>query len=204
MKFLKRTTVNRMLMAFALAEVRSEKSALGVAIRKAPPDHALAQKVRANADLGPADWDVLVRAILQTRAPLLESLVASPAVEWWEAETTVDELLGMRFIAVSEWLAKWPSQRLADLCGLRHVPGNAPEFQGWPDLITQPIAVGRDNDYCLVEGYTRCCTLIRDTRAGLCLPTPVRIIVGLWEHVDQWVSPMGTRWYGLDERQGSR
>ena len=55
---------------------------------------------------------------------------------------------------------------------------------------------GWDDDFCLVEGYTRCCTLIRDTLAGLWIPTPIPILVGLWKDVTTWTSPKGTRWYG--------
>jgi hypothetical protein len=197
-----------MLKSWALAEATSQKGALGQAVRDLDPTHPLRRKVlRGEVTLLDAgDWEILVNAIQQTRQPLLAGLIGAP-IEWYEAEADAQDMSAMSFIAVKEWAEKWPSMRLVDLCGTRHKQGPEPEFQGWRTSIARPIALGqtKDGPFCLIEGYTRCCTWLRDERASIRPPSTVPLIVGIWPGVSRWASPTGHHWWpNIDTRQASR
>ena len=116
--------------------------------------------------------------------------------EWYEGDIPAAELADMRFFDLPDWTAKTPSRNFGDLVGMRHLPGSEPEFRGFSTRIERPIAVAAslEGPFCLVEGYTRCGSSLRDHRAGLANLDRLPIIAGITPRIAEWSDGHGHSW----------
>jgi len=72
-------------------------------------------------------------------------------------------------------------------------------FAGSETTVERPIAVGPslDGPLCLMEGYTRLASILRDHRAGICSTPEVEMFVGIAPLIEtEWTSVQGNhRWW---------
>ncbi len=194
----RRITESAVLRAWAIAETTSNKTELGKAVREGRCPAELRDKLLGARDveLTEPEWQVLERAILDSRGALLRQLV-DLRPEWYEGEVPVGSLEQLRFFNLPEWVAKAPSRNFGDLVGTRSQGGNAPEFRGFATRTERPVAVGAGLEglLCLVEGYTRCGCLLRDYRAGLSSVERLPIIVGVTPRIQEWSNGQGHLWW---------
>jgi hypothetical protein len=192
-----------MLRAWGVAELRSPKAqkALDQGLVSAQVADALRS---GNLDtLSEDGWASIEAAVLKARAPLIGNLLEL-GVEWFDGEMSVEDLQALRIIELKEWVTKYPTRMLTELCGARDPARTEPEFKGFGTEIERPVAVGVDHHgpLCLVEGYTRVCTFLRDTSAGFhgdvesVTPQPIPMILGLSPRIAEWTHPKGHRWFG--------
>ena len=190
----KRVTESSVLRAWAIAETTTEKAPLRQAVREG----RLRDKLLGGRsdDLSEPEWQALERAILQTRGPMLTGLL-SLRPDWHEGDMPVSRLADMRFFNVPAWTAKTPSRNFGDLAGRRHLPGVEPEFRGFATRTERPIAVAAslDGPFCLIEGYTRCASLLRDHRAGMASREQVPMVVGVTPRIAEWSDGRGHPWW---------
>ncbi len=185
------------LRAWAIAEATSTKNQLGQQIAVLAP--AASRKIQAREldRLTENDWQTLEQAIVKVRAFLLKTLIALEP-EWYEGNIGFEALAAMRFFDLPDWTSKTPSRIFGDFCGERHLPGREPEFRGFRTSIECPIAVAPalDGPLCLIEGYTRCATILRDHRAGLSTIQEVPIILGVTSRITTaWTNGRNHRWW---------
>lgn len=194
----RRVTEATVLRAWAVAEATSAKEPLGKAVAegRCPPEMRDKLLAGRHRELTEAEWQALVRAVLQARGPLLQGLL-DLRPEWYEGKVPIPFVEQMFFFNLPAWVAKTPSRNLGDLAGTRHQSGNEPEFRGFFTDIERPIAVGPslDGPFCLVEGYTRCGCLVRDHRAGLSILDPIPILVGISPRIAEWSNGQGHLWW---------
>jgi hypothetical protein len=192
-------TEQTVLSTWALAELRGPAGAR--AVEMGLMSAQVLDRLRTDADpsLTAAEWTQAHHAIRVKRAPLIGNLF-DLGVTWSSAVFEVDDLQGLEIIAIPEWHAKYPTQRLEELAGTRHLSGDAPEFRGFETTLESPIAVCErlDGPCCLVEGYTRVATFLRDSGAGLTTSREMRMLLGVSPRIHEWAGPRGRRWWPRD------
>lgn len=186
------------LRAWAIAEAMSQKTPLGKAVARGRYLPEMTEKLLSGRHeaLSDSEWRALERDIVETRSALLQGLNALHP-QWYEGHASAELLREIRFFNLPDWTAKTPSRRLVDLSGDRNLPGREPEFRGFSTSVERPIAVGPslDGPLCLVEGYTRCCAILRDCRAGLLQVQQVPMIIGITSRIREWTNGQGHRWW---------
>lgn len=163
---------HKVLREWAIAEATSSKEDFPKLLAQHVPQ--VLQKLRAGqrGALTEAELRDLERAIEHYRVPLLTELLRLQP-QWYEGEIPVEILADMRIFNLPDWVRWAPSRKLSNFCGERtgEAAGRA-EFKGF--TAERPVAVGPSlqGPYCLVEGYTRCCGILRDFKAGIVHTAP--------------------------------
>jgi len=142
-------------------------------------------------------WEEAIAAIRIKRELLIGNLFTL-GIEWYATAFAVEELRALEIIAVPEWLAKYPTRTMGELAGARSLEGIEPEFRGFGTALESPIAVAAtlDGPRCLLEGYTRVGTFLRDVQAGLTPDTEMRMLVGVSPRIHEWHrGPQGWAWW---------
>lgn len=187
---------DNILEAWGVAELRGPSGT--VAVERGLLSPQVLESVRADGgeSLAADGWRQVRDTILVKRGPLIGNLFTL-GIEWSLRAVTVDQLQALEIIAIPEWHAKYPTHRMDELAGARHLPGTAPEFRGFETACESPICVGAsaEGPFCLVEGYTRVGTFLRDVLAGLTSERQMRMLVGVSPRIHEWAGPTGWRWW---------
>ena len=185
------------LSAWAVAELRGPAGARAVEMGLMSAQVLDGLRADAGASFTAGDWTQAHHAIRFKRAPLIGNLF-DLGIEWASAVFDVAQLHALQIIAIPEWHTKYPSHRMDELAGTRHLPGVTPEFRGFETTLESPIAVcaSLDGTACLVEGYTRVGTFLRDVGAGL-VPdnATMPMLLGISPRIHEWAGPKGWRWW---------
>ena len=193
-------TASQMLRAWGVAELRSSRG--DQALQAGLVSVHLLSMLRAQEfdAISPDGWASVEDAIIAMRGQLVSSLLHLD-LHWYEHELDLAGVTALRFFNLPEWQAKWPSQRLVDLAGERDPGRTEPEWHGFETPIERPIAVGRTlhGPFCLVEGYTRVCTWLRDRRTGWLCEDSLPFLIGISPRIEQWAHPRGHRWWPVKE-----
>ena len=191
----RRVDFQAVLRSWAIAEATSDKEAgfSGAVRQQAPSLHA--KLLRGDA-LSESELNAIANAIKQYRAPMLAGLLPlDPA--WYEGAVSIETLSEMRIFNLPAWVARTPSRSLSEHCGAPQPRSSSePEFRGFRNPLERIIAVGvtQDEPFCLLEGYTRGCAMIRDHKAGLRVET-VPVYLGVTPRIAEWSDGRGWLWW---------
>ncbi len=177
-----------MLRNWAIAEATSAQKEMSEVVAGWPAETQRKLHAGEQDALSEDEWRMLEAAIVLTRQPLLVGLLWLQP-QWYQGEVPVEMLADMRIINFSPFVQKAPSRKLSDLAEAR--PGGATDAKSefsLDKMVGLPIAVGLslDGPFCLVEGYTRCCTILRDYKGGTFSHRQVPLIVGVSERIVEW------------------
>lgn len=189
-------TDRTVLMAWALAELRGPAGTKAVALGQLSAQVLDGLRTGREDALSEDEWTQAVVAIGCKRAPLIGNLFTLD-VAWHATVFDLPALQALEIIAIPEWHAKYPSHRMDELAGARHLPGSDPEFRGFETAGESPLAVCAtlDGPCCLVEGYTRVATFLRDVGAGCTSDRAMRMLLGVSPRIHDWAGPKGWRWW---------
>ena len=170
-----------MLRNWAVAEIDSSR--WGKYYRTCLPDAVFRKANSECPTLAEGEWTQLEAAVRQLRSPLLNDLL-SFQIRWFEGKLLTEELAEAAIINLDQFNRVAPSKRLVDIAKAGIVPGqegfDSTKMRGFPILVAQR----NEGPYCLVEGYSRCCSIL-----SLKSSNHVSVIVGVSEDVGRW------RWY---------
>ncbi len=177
-----------MLRNWALAEATSGQTEMSHVVAGWPAETQRKLQTGQHDLLSEGEWRMLEAGIVFTRQLLLVGLLWLQP-EWYRGEVPVETLADMRIINSPPFAGKAPSRKLADLAEAERGGGTASQSQFSLDkMVGLPIAVGLsfDGPVCLVEGYTRCCTILRRCKDGTFQHRRVPFIVGVSERIMEW------------------
>lgn len=191
-----RIDVSEMLRAWAVAEIRSRRGPQMVAAGALPQRLLEVCLVQEFDALSPADWEAIENVIVDSRGALLSGLLLLN-VQWYTGDLTIAEARHLRCFNLRAYLEKAPSGMLMDLAGRRYLEGVEPEFRGLETDLEMPIAVGPSlaGPFCLVEGYSRTASWLRDHAAGIPSKDALPFIIGTSSRIHHWAHPRGHKWW---------
>ena len=178
----------KMLRNWARAEATSPQREMSEVIGGWPAETQRKLYAGQHEALSEAEWRMLEAGIVLTRQPLLVGLLWLQP-QWYQRDVPVEMLADMRIINFSPFVQKASSRKLADLAEAERGGATAGKSEFSLDkMVGLPIAVGLsfDGPFCLVEGYTRCCTILRDYKDGTFQHRQVPFIVGVSERIVEW------------------
>jgi hypothetical protein len=180
------TTAIDMLRHWAVAEIISDR--WPEYFRMIPSELIAKVRSRQLDSLVETEWHVLTEVIIAVRSPLLKDL-PELRLDWYRADLAIDQLRDVRIVAFAPLVAEAPSRLLGDLPstqagerGLQGAPFELSRMTGRP-IFVAPSLWG---PYCLVEGYTRCTTMLANYRAGTLSAATFPMILGVGERVATW------------------
>ena len=192
-------TASQMLQAWGVAELRSPRGDQALQAGLISPQLLEALRTQDFGGISPDGWASVEDATIAMRGQLVSSLLHLE-LHWYDHDLDLAGVQALRFFNLPEWQTKWPSQMLVDLAGERDTTRTEPEFRGFETPIERPIAVGPslNGPFCLVEGYTRVCTWLRDQHAW---PhhTPLPFLIGISPQIQAWAHPRGHKWWPVKE-----
>jgi CheY-like chemotaxis protein len=199
------TTASHMLRAWGVAELRSPRGSQALQAGLISPQLLDALHHQHFDTISPEGWAAIEDAVIAMRGQLVSSLLHLE-LRWYERELDLPGVQALRFFNLPEWQQKWPSQMLVDLAGERDPARTEPEFHGLETSLEpygldtsleRLIAVGATlrGPFCLVEGYTRAATWLRDKQAGLAGPETLPFLIGISPHIAVWAHPRGHKWW---------
>ena len=192
-------TASQMLRAWGVAELRSPRGEQ--ALQAGLVSVHLLSMLRAQEfdAISPDGWASVEDAIIAMRGQLVSSLLHLE-LHWYDRTLDHDAISALRFFNLPEWQAKWSSQMLVDLAGEPDLARTGPEFHGFETVIERPIVVGPslNGPFCLVEGYTRVCTWLRDMQKWP-VPHSLPFLIGISPRIEAWAHPRGHRWWPAKE-----
>ena len=178
----------KMLRNWALAEATSGQTGMSQVVAGWPAETQHKLSTGQHDSLSENEWRMLEAGIVLTREPLLIGLLWLQP-QWYRGEVPVEMLADMRIINFSPFVQKAPSRKLADLAEAERGGGRGAKSEFSLDkMVGLPIAVGLslDGRLCLVEGYSRCCRILRDHKDGIFQHRRVPFIVGVSERIVEW------------------